>query len=209
MTDTEYLNSMLQQESLKGGGPSMIPIPNNNSTQQNNERPPVLSRDPTPEEKIQMMGAILGATMQQASKADSDYVDLGNPQGFREREAARQNLYKIAENLDQQRNAIKRGQQVNLNPVNIPVIKEPVIPNFISPNNQTVPQTYNISNNVQQTINQPQAQEQISQLEFNFNEPTNSDIIDAIAKLNDKVNSIIIQLQTINNMLNTNKKKLK
>lgn len=208
MSDTEYLNSLLQQESLMQK-PLMIPIPNN-TMQQNNEKP-VLSRDPTPEEKIQMMGAILGATMQQASKADSDYVNLGNPQGFREREAARQNLYKIAENLDQQRNAIKRGQQVNLNPINVPIIKEPIVPNFVSSTNQSPSvQTYNFpNNNIQQTTNQSQIQEQSNQLEFNFNEPTNSNIIDAITKLNDKINSIIIQLQIINNTLNTSKKKLK
>lgn len=207
MNDTEYLNSLLQQEKSMGiNTPSMIPVPSiypSQNQQTFEEHRPNLSREPSAEEKIQMMGAILGTTMQQASKADSDYVDLGNPQGFRERAAARQNLYKIAENLDKQRDAIRRGQQTNLNPINTPVINEPVIPNFI--NTQQISQiNQQLSSNKKEIpYNDP------NQLEFDFKQTSNDDILNEIIKLNNKINNLYDELINIKMLLNTSKKKLK
>lgn len=203
MNDTDYLNSLLEQEKSLANQPTMIPIPSLHP-QQSHENilpPQQLSRDPSPEEKIQMMGTLLGMAMRDASKADSDYIDLGNPQGFRERAAARQNLYKIAENLDKQREAIKKGQQNNLNPINAPVINEPNIPNFINTTNTNI---------VNQYQNKQQDNKEISnQLEFNFNEPSINDILNEIIKLNNKFNDLYEQILLIRSLLNQNKKKLK
>lgn len=239
MTEDEYLSTLLNNQTV-AAQPQLIPIPSlEPPTQppvqqpiqniQNNQNPhtgnvkPLQPKIISPEEKINALGKVLGAVYGNAIDADSKYIDLGNPNGFRERDAARENLKKIAYNLDQQKQAIKQGRQRDLRPVDTIEKHEPVIPNFVEEYKQVITQPIQnpiYSNQPVYATNQPSVvinnnqlpERQIkndSQLEFNFKEYTIEDVLNEISKLQSKINDINILLTKIDYQLTSDKKKLK
>ena len=226
MNDTDYLNALLEQEKQKMLASSAFPpvaptvIPAVEQPNTSYEARPAITREPSPEEKIKLMGMMLGETMQGAMHADSAYVNYGNAAGFAERDAARANLYKIAENLDKQRDALRRGQQKDLKPVTVPVIAEPVVPNFVDPQitarpPQPLPESIPYTATPREVY--PQNQEKVnyqnhdsSQLEFDFKKATLDDVLDSLIKLINKVNDIESEIRDIKILIaNKGKKKLK
>jgi len=217
MNDTDYLNALLEQEKQKMQTSSAFPpvaptvIPAVEQPNTSYEARPAITREPSPEEKIKLMGMMLGETMQGAMHADSAYVNYGNAAGFAERDAARANLYKIAENLDKQRDALRRGQQKDLKPVTVPVIAEPVVPNFVDPQiTARPPQPLPESIPYTATPREVYQNNDPAQLEFDFKKATLDDVLDSLIKLINKVNDIESEIRDIKILIaNKGKKKLK
>lgn len=217
MNDTDYLNALLEQEKQKIQTSSAFPpvastvIPAVEQPNTSYEARPAITREPSPEEKIKLMGMMLGETMQGAMHADSAYVNYGNAAGFAERDAARANLYKIAENLDKQRDALRRGQQKDLKPVTVPVIAEPVVPNFVDQQLTAQPIQTPIQNTpYTSTPREVYQNNDPTQLEFDFKKATLDDVLDSLIKLINKVNDIESEIRDIKILIaNKGKKKLK
>lgn len=219
-SDDQYLNELLAdvKSSANNGVPKMIPLPSLEPPKQTRQlyeknpytgevvpvmdtsrpRPDVpLSREPTPMEKIKMLGQMVAGTYQQAMQVESKHVSDLESYGSTDkgqRMAMMGGLQKMAVNLDKQSEAIKRGQNnVVLTNTNIEEI-EPNVPQFVDIN---TPQgnTRIVSNSPNYIPQKPRTVvapiKDDNQLELDFGDRSLEDV----AKINEKIYSKILDLE--------------
>lgn len=154
-----------------------------------------------PVSKIKAMGELLGVTFAHASNIENTHDP--NDADRMTRIVQLENMKKVANALDKQLIAAKQGENVNLNINHNAMVKEPIIPQFVQTNNQSNTVSNSNVKKIQSDSNTQQIDDK--QLYFNFKDYTNEDVINAIAKLNSKIDDIILIL---NDIVKT-KKKLK